>query len=137
MPGSIEIEIPVRTFSEANMRDHWRKRAERARGQRDLACKTALTHPRWSRVKYNAKYYGCTIELIRMGKTKKMDDDNLVRSLKAVRDGIADALLLDDGDIQLTWKYDQSIKNKKYSVICRVVFNDKEEGEKDGEPLSE
>jgi len=37
----------------------------------------------------------------------RMDSDNLAGSMKAVRDGIADALGIDDGDERLTWKYDQ------------------------------
>jgi hypothetical protein len=36
-----------------------------------------------------------------------MDGDNSIGSLKAVRDGVADALGIDDGDPRLTWEYRQ------------------------------
>jgi len=42
-----------------------------------------------------------TITMTRRG--RKMDDDNLGGAFKAVRDGIADALQIDDGDERLSW----------------------------------
>jgi hypothetical protein len=36
-----------------------------------------------------------------------MDSDNSIGSLKSVRDGVADALGIDDGDPRLTWEYRQ------------------------------
>ena len=39
--------------------------------------------------------------------SRKLDSDNLATALKAVRDGVADALNLDDGDERLDWRYAQ------------------------------
>ena len=38
----------------------------------------------------------------------KLDDDNLTGSAKHVRDGIADALGIDDGDPRITWVVEQA-----------------------------
>jgi hypothetical protein len=37
------------------------------------------------------------------GRGRAMDSDGIARSLKAVRDGVADALGVDDGDPRVTW----------------------------------
>jgi hypothetical protein len=53
---------------------------------------------------------------------RKLDTDNLTRSLKAVRDGIADALRIDDGNERLSWHYRQEKRKlKEYSVIVEVT----------------
>ena len=44
------------------------------------------------------------ITITRQGK-RKLDDDNLASSAKHIRDGVADALGIDDGDPRLHWKY--------------------------------
>lgn len=49
-----------------------------------------------------------------------MDDDNLAISAKALRDGIAEALGVDDGDKNLiTWEYDQKL-GKAYGVEVEI-----------------
>ena len=50
-----------------------------------------------------------TITLTRCG-PKLMDSDNSVGALKSVRDGVADALSLDDGDPRLHWIYLQDCR---------------------------
>lgn len=54
------------------------------------------------------------IQLTRLGR-KKMDDDNLAAALKAVRDGIADAIGIDDGDKRVAYCYAQK-SSRKYAV---------------------
>lgn len=44
-----------------------------------------------------------------------MDDDGLAASFKAVRDGIADRLCVNDGSDQIAFKYAQR-KSKQYGV---------------------
>lgn len=47
-----------------------------------------------------------TITLTRVA-SRKLDDDNLAHAFKAVRDGVADWLTIDDGDPILQWRYAQ------------------------------
>lgn len=99
--------IPIRLVSACNARAHWRIIAKRKAYQRFVAERETLY---WTRQKtgwYNHPYrYKVTIT--RIGK-RKMDSDNLAGSAKYVRDGIADALGIDDGSDRLTWVYAQEI----------------------------
>ena len=58
------------------------------------------------------------ITLTRVG-IRKMDSDNLSGSCKAIRDGIADALEIDDGDERLDWQYRQEV-GKVYCVKVEI-----------------
>ena len=46
---------------------------------------------------------------------RSLDGDNLQRAFKAVRDGVADALEMDDGDSKISWAYDQ-VKDSEYGI---------------------
>jgi hypothetical protein len=46
-----------------------------------------------------------------------LDDDNLRGALKAVRDGIADALGVDDRDERVRWRYRQIRGTVKYHAV--------------------
>lgn len=97
----MEIRLPIKTVSEANQREHWAKKAKRAKMQRSVTGKAV------GAVLGELPPAPIVIKLIRYGK-RKLDSDNLARSFKAVRDGIADALGLDDGDEAIRWHYAQS-----------------------------
>lgn len=89
--------------------------ARRAREQRDLAkvataCAIPWRHPLAGRF---------AITIVRVGKGK-LDGDNLERACKHVRDGIADALRIDDGDERLAWTCSQRPKSKTYSVEIEI-----------------
>ena len=60
------------------------------------------------------------VSLCRFG-PKKLDDDNLRGALKAIRDGVSDALGIDDGDSRVRWEYDQEAGSKQYSVYVKIV----------------
>jgi hypothetical protein len=63
----------------------------------------------------------CSITLTRIA-PRRLDSDNLARSLKAVRDGIADAIGVDDGDPRLEWRYAQEQGAvREYAVRVEVV----------------
>lgn len=97
-----DLTVPVKTVSESNTRGHWAVRARRVKGQRGAA--KALTQaalpggPLPARLK---------IVLTRIAPGELDKGDNLNSSLKAVRDGVADALGIDDGDVRLSWTYRQ------------------------------
>lgn len=95
----ISARVYVKLVSEANSHQHWRHRQRRAKLQRAMA-KTALG----ADIKGPPPPY--VITLTRIG-PRKLDSDNLAGSAKAVRDGVADWLGIDDGDSRLTWEYQQ------------------------------
>jgi len=95
------VIIPaLRLNGSQNAREHWRKRATRTKRERGLACVlcSAMDRPqRWPVV----------VTITRIG-PRKLDGDNLAASAKAVRDGVADALGVDDGDeSKVLWAYAQ------------------------------
>lgn len=52
----------------------------------------------------------------------KMDHDGLQAALKGIRDGIADALGVDDGSAAVTWKYDQKkCKRGEFGVEVQIA----------------
>jgi hypothetical protein len=112
------FSVPVRTVSEANIREHWAVRARRAKRQRGMA---RLATARAIADALN-QIDGAEIHLVRIG-ARALDTDNLARALKAVRDGIADAIGIDDGDERLAWTYGQQRGERgKYSVLVEITF---------------
>jgi hypothetical protein len=95
----VSIKVPVKIISEANNFDGWRKKAKRKREQRALACGALGDDIIGPPPPY-------AITLTRVG-PRTLDDDNLASGFKAVRDGVADWLGIDDGDKRLTWRYAQ------------------------------
>lgn len=105
----IEFTIPIRLVCSANSREHWRVIAKRKAEQRSTAKYATLgLFGRGLMVKLRTPY---KITITRIGK-RRMDDDNLAGTAKYLRDGIADALGIDDGDeTAATWHYSQEIGN--------------------------
>ncbi len=108
---SVSFFIPVKTVSEANSRGHWRLKAARAKAQRAAA--TLLAN-----IAIRGLKLPLTVELTRES-PGTLDDDNLRPALKAVRDGIADSLAINDRDPRVKWKYSQRVA-KEYGVYVRV-----------------
>ena len=111
----IVVMAPIRIQSEANLRHHWATRARRVSGQRDAT--------RWNlfAVARNARPEPpLTITITRIA-PRELDSDNLAGGCKAVRDGIADWLCVDDGDKRLTWRYEQRTgKPREYACEIRI-----------------
>ena len=100
----MKVEIPLRTVSTANSREHWAVKAKRTKSEREAAY---YATPTGLRVPLRVK-------LTRMG-PRKLDTDNLAISLKGVRDGIADKCNIDDGCDLIKFEYAQE-KSKQYGV---------------------
>jgi hypothetical protein len=98
----VQCELPVRTVSESNRRDHWAAKARRTRDQRTTVHLRLVGQLRGALERHS----GLTVELSRLT-ARALDDDNLRGALKAVRDGVADALGIDDRDPRVTWAYAQ------------------------------
>ena len=84
----LDWTLPITTISESNARDHWSKKAARARAQRQHI---------WVQWRNNEKNFDlvktpCIIRLTRISPCK-LDDDNLRGALKACRDGISDCIV--------------------------------------------
>lgn len=112
--------IPVRTVSENNRREHWAVKAKRTKAQR-LAAFVKMREWQWAgEARVNKR-----IMLIRVA-PRELDSDNLAGSLKAVRDGIADALWPElpqkTRDKDVHWEYAQRKgEPKDYHVEVEVM----------------
>lgn len=119
----IDTTLPgTRTVSITNQREHWAVRARRAKRHR-LDAYHLLWHE-------NPKPPAppVRVQLTRIA-PRRLDDDNLRGALKAVRDGVADYLNIDDGDARVTWEYAQatSPKPREYAVRIRILEGDNDE----------
>ena len=112
----IVVDIPVRIISEANSRQHWRKAAARKRVHRMTARTVLQFHPK---PKGEPELF--TITLTRVA-PRKLDDDNLASGFKAVRDGVADWLGIDDGSPRIKWQYAQHKSDGHYTAWVKVEW---------------
>lgn len=108
----IEATIPIKSVSVANLRLHWAVKAKLAKAHRS-ASRLALES-----VAPEAPELPLTVILTRLG-PRTLDGDNLQSALKAVRDGVADWLGVDDGSSQLDWQYQQ--RKGAYAVEVEVI----------------
>lgn len=103
-----EVTLPVRIESVANKREHWSRKAERTKQHR-FAAIAVPQHP-----------LPCVVTLIRVA-PRALDDDNLASGFKALRDGIADRLGVDDRDPRVSWRYLQERgRAKEYAAKVRI-----------------
>ncbi len=110
----ISFLIPIRTRSETNLREPWQARHKRRKHQR------LWGYIYTNQVKPKHIVYPIAVHLTRLG-PQKMDSDNLPSSMKAIRDGIADAFEVNDGDeTMVTWTYAQE-KSKEYGVRVKIT----------------
>jgi hypothetical protein len=106
--------VPLRTVSLLNSREHWSARARRAAKERGTVRVAAQA---WGLGSFELP---CVVRLVRCA-PRRLDDDNLRGSLKHVRDGVADALGVDDGDPRVEWQYAQEKSAPKaYAVRVEV-----------------
>lgn len=96
------IELPIRIESEANLREHWSKKANRARAQRMATHYTLKTRS----VTTPDTSQPLVVTLTRIA-PRALDTDNLARGFKAVRDAVAAWLGIDDGSDRIEWRYGQ------------------------------
>jgi hypothetical protein len=106
-PG-VRLLLPIRIESCANLREHWAKRAGRAKAHR-MAALAVPRHP-----------LPCVVTITRIA-PRKLDDDNLAGGCKALRDGIADRLGVDDGSPLVQWRYDQRKGMPKQYAVEVVI----------------
>lgn len=103
------LELPIRTVSEANQREHWGKKASRAKKQRNATCMRLFA----AFGKAPRKPPDC-ITLTRIA-PRALDSDNLAGSFKAIRDGIQDWCGVNDRDLVFAYAQRKG-KPKEYAV---------------------
>ena len=94
----VEIYLRIPTVSEANKREHWAAKAKRVKSQRSTA--------KFETQDLLMLKMPLSVTLTRVS-PRPLDDDNLRGALKAVRDGIADRLGINDRDPRVAWLYSQ------------------------------
>lgn len=120
--SAVEFVVLIRTVSEANMREsHFTKsnRTKKIRGAANLAAHAVSRAPwagpigtpiklriRGALAPYCTPTVPLTITMTRVA-PRLIDSDNAWGSQKGIRDGISDALNIDDGDHRLTWRVEQ------------------------------
>ncbi len=113
----LAFELPLRLVNVANEHAHWRVRQARAKKQRTaaaLALRSALV--RLERCEFTLSLL--VVRIVRVA-PRALDDDGAVAACKPVRDGIADALGVDDRDARVTWLVDQE-RGKPKEYACKV-----------------
>lgn len=99
---TVIAELPLKIVSEANQRECWQVVSRRKKAHRDTARYILQKHAR------PMNGGAVTVTLKRIG-ARLLDSDNLQSGFKAVRDGVADWLGIDDGSPRMTWRYEQEI----------------------------
>lgn len=109
MSPVLVIDLPIRTQSEANLRQHWSVRHKRVAAQRAavLLHLNALGVPEPPLL----------VTLVRLA-PNRLDSDNLAGAFKGVRDGIAEWLKIDDGDDRVQWRYSQEQRGKAKGLMA-------------------
>jgi hypothetical protein len=115
----LSCTLPIKTVSVLNVREHWAKRAKRAKLHRTTAYAMLLSYGKAKDLYCIAAPARFVVTLTRIG-GRTLDDDNLRAALKATRDGVADWLGIDDGDNRLVWQYGQEPKQRKMPPGVRV-----------------
>ena len=113
----IEVRMNMKIVSVANMRLHWAVKAKLTRDQRTRTRMSLAAVAQSS----GLEMLPATVVLTRVA-PRKLDGDNLQSGFKAVRDGVADWLGVDDGNCLVDWQYAQrSGKAGEYAVEIEVI----------------
>lgn len=119
----IETTLPIRTTAEGNAREHWAQRAQRARCQKVAVQMGLMEHVRPRREALRAS--PLRILLVRIA-PRLIDDDNVVSAMKAVRDGVVEALSRGkrgrgDGPRDgIAWSYAQEKSTRPHAYAIRI-----------------
>ena len=72
----------------------------------------------------------CVVTLTRIA-PRALDCDNNQISMKAVRDGVADRLGVDDRDPRVTWRYGQEKPDQPRTYAVRITIEDRTDDDGD------
>ena len=111
----LDILVPVRIVSEANSREHWRSASVRKKSHRSTAMLLCRAAHDWLAPNPSRNY---RVLMTRIA-PRTLDSDNLASGFKSCRDGIADAMGIDDGSPRIDWQCDQ-VKGEPHVYAARV-----------------
>lgn len=121
----IQFEIPIKTQCSLNSRMHPLKRARLVKGERRTARMVTISNvpPPDDAAEFRIP---SGIKLMRKHSGVALDDDNLRGYLKGTRDGVADALGINDGDARVSWQYGQRkvAKRSDFGVEVEIQYVD-------------
>jgi hypothetical protein len=113
----MKIYIPIRIESAANTREHWRKK--HARDKKQAAIVRLF-------LKNQVFPLPCIVTLTRIS-PRRLDVDNLMFGLKAIRDAVSDLIIPGlakgraDGDNRIGWCYKQENRApKEYALEIEI-----------------
>lgn len=115
-PVTISLGWPVQSLS-PNARVHWTLKARATKAARHLAHWTALEA---GAAKLNGKPVKMTVTFHRPD-NRVRDDDNDISRFKAYRDGIADALNLNDSKLRPSYEWGPVAKGGRIVVTVTPV----------------
>ena len=111
---TLRVELPIKTVSLLNMREHYRVTAKRK-----------ATHREATRLMLHGKTppaLPVTVTLTRVSPGTLDEHDNLPSAFKHAVDEIAVWLGIDDADKRVTWRYAQTrCKRGQFGVIVEVA----------------
>jgi len=111
--------MPVRVDSETNGREHYIAKWKRKKKQKEALFTAWLEAINAEKAQCPVRL-PCIVRLIRVG-PKCLDGDNLGESFKAIRDAVAWAIDVDDGDERIKWEYEQvAIGKRVYAVRVEI-----------------
>lgn len=93
------VTLPLKIESTANKREHWFRRAARAKAHRFEGYAAFCNYSRMP-------FERLAVTMTRIA-PRELDSDNLAISFKNVRDGVADWLKVNDNDKRIAWFYAQ------------------------------
>lgn len=102
-PATVRVTLPLKVVNESNQRGHWAAKARRTKDARNTVGVVLRAHLAAAGRGLRAPY---VVTLTRIA-PRNLDTDGVVSALKATRDGVADALGIDDGDERVEWRYGQ------------------------------
>jgi hypothetical protein len=97
------VELPVRLRNTSNARDGWRATAKKAKAVRTLTRNLANNA---IAIDGELMRFPLVVRLVYIG-PRQLDDDGVASAVKSLRDGVADALGVDDRDPRVVWVPDQ------------------------------
>jgi len=107
-------DAPLRLSNAANKRGHWALHSKASKQQRDLARTKTLDLESIGELVRLGELDRLAVAITRFA-PKRMDSDGVIASAKHIRDGVAEALGIDDGDGRVTYLPVQQRKGK-YAV---------------------
>jgi crossover junction endodeoxyribonuclease RusA len=117
--SKVTFDCPMTLPSCANLREHWTARSARAKDHRQRGsmytagyCRNYVELP----LKIGQR---ATVTLTRIA-PRRLDSDNVASAFKAFRDGVADALGIDDGSPMIEWRYSQEKGATRVKVVIEV-----------------